>query len=206
MEEALTWLLANNIYYRSIGVSVDHDTLASLPEDGDLNDLRTIEPAESQEEVTPDDLSIEEHYSSSFVPNAAPPATQRETIEQAVQSLGQPQSSHFMWPSIGGTPINEFQTEGYFSMAFPTMFPKGKIIMVLDNIYLYLLHVGAADFNGIRMNSVTVGNYFTHLMKYDDGRFASMGGHLLIMQNLRSCSIITLLPTLLVFLSWQQYL
>ena len=34
VEEALTWLLANNIYYRSIGVSVDHDTLASLPEDG----------------------------------------------------------------------------------------------------------------------------------------------------------------------------
>ena len=59
-------------------------------------DLRTIEPAESQEEVTPDDLIIEEHYSSSFVPNAAPPATQRETIEQAVQSLGQPQSSHLI--------------------------------------------------------------------------------------------------------------
>ena len=32
-----------------------------------------------------------------------------------------------MWPSIGGTPINEFQTEGYFSMAFPTLFPTGKI-------------------------------------------------------------------------------
>uniref|UniRef100_A0A1X7VMZ5 Uncharacterized protein n=1 Tax=Amphimedon queenslandica TaxID=400682 RepID=A0A1X7VMZ5_AMPQE len=155
VEEALTWLLANNIYYRSIGVSVDQNTLASLPEDGDLTDLRTVQPAESQGEVTPDDVSTEEHYSSSFVPNAAPPATERETIEQAVQSLGQPQSSHLMWPSIGGTPINEFQTEGYFSMAFPTLFPTG-----------------AADFNGIRMNSVTVGNYFTHLMKYDDGRFA----------------------------------
>ncbi|XP_011404395.1 PREDICTED: uncharacterized protein LOC105313003 [Amphimedon queenslandica] len=155
VEEAITWLLANNIYYRGIGVIVDQDTLASLSEGRDLTVLRTIQPAESQKEVTPDDFTTEEHYSSSFVRNAAPPATQRETIEQAVQSLGHSQSSHLMWPSIGGTPINEFQTEGYFSIAFPTLFPTG-----------------AANFNGIRMNSVTVGNYFTHLMKYDNGRFA----------------------------------
>uniref|UniRef100_A0A1X7U4Y7 Helitron helicase-like domain-containing protein n=1 Tax=Amphimedon queenslandica TaxID=400682 RepID=A0A1X7U4Y7_AMPQE len=40
-------------------------------------------------------------------------------------------------------------------MAFPTLFPTG-----------------AADFNGTRMNAITAGQYFTHLMKYDDGRFA----------------------------------
>ena len=28
-----------------------------------------------------------------------------------------------MWPSIGGTPINELTTEGYFSSAFTTLFP-----------------------------------------------------------------------------------
>ena len=158
--------------YRSIGVSFDQDTLASLPEDGDLTDLPTIQPSESQGEATSDDTSTtKEHYSSSFVPNAAPPATERETIEHAVQSLGQPRSSNLMWPSIGGTPINEFQTEGYFSMVFPTLFPTGKIILMVYLIYnLYLL--GAADFNSTRTYSVTVGNYFTHLMKYDDGRFA----------------------------------
>uniref|UniRef100_A0A1X7TJF5 Uncharacterized protein n=1 Tax=Amphimedon queenslandica TaxID=400682 RepID=A0A1X7TJF5_AMPQE len=153
VEEALAWLLANNIYYRSIGVSLDQGTLASLPEDGDLTDLCTIQPTES--EASDGTTTTEEHFSSSFVPNAAPPATERETIQQAVQSLGQPQSSNLMWPSIGGTPINEFQTEGYFSMAFPTLFPTGT-----------------ADFNGTRIFSVTVGNYFTHLMKYNDGRFA----------------------------------
>ena len=31
---------------------------------------------------------------------------------------------------------------------------------------------GAADFLGQRFNKVTIGNYFTHLLKYDDGRFA----------------------------------
>ena len=40
-------------------------------------------------------------------------------------------------------------------MAFPTLFPTG-----------------AADFLGQRCNQVTIGNYFTHLMKYRDGRFA----------------------------------
>ena len=36
IEEALTWLMANNVYYRNIGVSLDQDTLAMLPEDGHL--------------------------------------------------------------------------------------------------------------------------------------------------------------------------
>ena len=58
-----------------------------------------------------------------------------------------------IWP--GGAPINEFTTEGYFSMDFPTLFPTG-----------------AADFLGVWSNQVTIGNYFTHLLKYDDGRFA----------------------------------
>ena len=155
VEEALTWLLANNIYYRKIGVSLDQDALACLPEDDNLFDLPSIQPVQSQGEVTSNDTTTEEHYSSSFVPNAAPPATEREVIQQGMQELGQSRSSTLMWPSIGGTPINEFQTEGYFSMAFPTLFPTG-----------------AADFNGTRIIPIKAGNYFTHLMKYDDGRFA----------------------------------
>ena len=57
--------------------------------------------------------------------------------------------------SIGGVPINEFTTEGYFSCAFPTLFPTG-----------------AGDFSGQRQNQVTIGNYFKHLTMYDDNRFA----------------------------------
>lgn len=64
---------------------LDQDTLASLPEDGDLTDLPTIQPTESQGEVTPvDTTTTEEHYSTSFVPNAAPSATERETIQHAI--------------------------------------------------------------------------------------------------------------------------
>ena len=54
--------------------------------------------------------------------------------------------------SIGGV---QFTTEGYFSCAFPTLFPTG-----------------AGDFSGQRQNKVTIGNYFKHLTMYDDNRFA----------------------------------
>lgn len=60
-----------------------------------------------------------------------------------------------MWPSIGGMPVNEFTTQGYFSCAFPTLFPSG-----------------ADDFLGQRQISVTIGNYFRHLMMYNDSQFA----------------------------------
>ena len=47
------------------------------------------------------------------------------------------------------------QERGYFSCAFPTLFPTK-----------------AADFLGQRQNQVTIGNYFKHLMMYGDGWFA----------------------------------
>ena len=116
--------------------------MACLPEDGDLSDLPSIQPSvQSQGEVTSNDTAAEEQYSSSFVPNAAPPATEREVIQQGMQELGQSRLS-ILRPSIGGTPNNEFQTEGYFSMAFPTLFPTG-----------------AANFNGTRIISIKAGNY-----------------------------------------------
>uniref|UniRef100_A0A1X7SQL2 Uncharacterized protein n=1 Tax=Amphimedon queenslandica TaxID=400682 RepID=A0A1X7SQL2_AMPQE len=53
-----------------------------------------------------------------------------------------------MWPSIEGTPFNEFQTKGYFSIAFPTLFLTS-----------------AADSVGTRMHAITQDQDFTHLMK-----------------------------------------
>ena len=83
---------------------------------------------------------------------------EQETICHSVQQRqsSQPSTpSGLMWPTIGGTRINKFSTEGYFSCTFPTLFPTG-----------------AADFLGQRQNAVTIRNYFKHLMMYDDGRFA----------------------------------
>ena len=57
--------------------------------------------------------------------------------------------------AILGSPINDFNTEGYVLCAFPTLFPTG-----------------AADFVALWSNAVTIGNCFKHLLTYDDGRFA----------------------------------
>ena len=59
------------------------------------------------------------------------------------------------WPTVSKVPINGFRTEGYISCAFPTLFPTGD-----------------EDFSASRQREVTSGNYFTHLIKNDDGRFA----------------------------------
>ena len=156
---ALQWLLANNIYYRNI--HIDPDALALLPEDGDLTGLCSVTVETDDQETPPaqNDPS-DDHIATSFVPiNLNPRMTEQETIRKSVQErqFHQPAETPptVMWPPRGGTPINEFKTEGYISCAFPTLFPSG-----------------AADFVAPRQHTVTVGNYFKHLMMYQDGRFA----------------------------------
>lgn len=56
--------------------------------------------------------------------------TEEQTILNAVDSLQQGTSDSAVehvipWPKTGSVPINEFTTEGYFSCAFPTLFPTG---------------------------------------------------------------------------------
>ena len=78
-------------------------------------------------------------------------------MQQSVQERQSRSSSSspaiMKWPCNGGVPIKEFTNEGYFSCAFPTLFPTG-----------------AGDYSGQHQIQVTTGNYFKHLM-CDDGRF-----------------------------------
>ena len=60
-----------------------------------------------------------------------------------------------LWPHRADTTVNEFIMEGYMSCAFSTFIPTG-----------------AGDFLAPRERVVTVGNYFNHLVRYDDGKFA----------------------------------
>ena len=165
VHRALQWLISNNAYYRANQVHIDQEALAQLPQDGDLSHLVSValespSPSDQQNPATDEDDPYDTHLVRSFVPIATQSMTVQEAVRHSVQqrqSDGPPPatSSTLMWPSIGGTPINEFATEGYFSCAFPALFPTG-----------------AADFLGHRQNQVTIGNYFKHLMMYEDGRFA----------------------------------
>ena len=100
------------------------------------------------------------HLSQSFVPTAMRSMTEQEALVKSVEerqssSSASPSRDTLAWPTIGRMPVNEFTTEGYISCAFPTLFPTG-----------------AADFSGQRQIPVTIGNYFKHLMMYEDSRFA----------------------------------
>lgn len=81
----------------------------------------------------------------SFVPITTRPLTEQEAVQQSVQERQSNSSSSstspMMWPTIGRAPINELTTEGYFSCAFPSLFPTGE-----------------GDFTGERQISVTTGN------------------------------------------------
>ena len=72
----------------------------------------------------PDFEQSEEHdseqLSSSFVPAAPRQATERESIEQVVSA-----EQSVAWPPCGDTPLNEFHSDGYMTLAFPTLYPTG---------------------------------------------------------------------------------
>ena len=161
---ALQWLVTHNQYYRSLGITIDPTTLDQLPEDGNVSDVLSVTDDCSSPDIpststppTTDTDGLEDHLPQSFVPTTAPSMTQQEAVQQSVKQRQSTCSSStpLMWPSVGGIPLNEFSTEGYFTCAFPTLFPTG-----------------AADFLSQRQVPVTIGNYFKHLMQYDDGRFA----------------------------------
>ena len=78
------------------------------------------------------------HLPQLFVPTAMRPMTEQEAVVKSVeerQSSSSPSSSSatLMWPSIGGMPINEFTTEGYFTCAFPTLFQVMLISQVKED-------------------------------------------------------------------------
>ena len=145
---ALQWLITNNIYYRANNIHIDEDALAQLPHDANLSNISSIAvetPASSDQQMSEDD-PYDAHLARSFVPVATRSMTEQEAVQQSVQQRqsdhpSADQTSTVMWPSSGGSPINKFTTEGYFTCAFPTLFPTG-----------------AADFLAQRHNQVTTSN------------------------------------------------
>ena len=108
---------------------------------------------EELELQTTDDPNIQD--SASFVPVVDRKMTEEESIRKSVQQYqsAAPKLTIVSWPQVGDSPISEFTTEGYISCAFP------------------LLPTGAAEFLSPQQNTVTIGNYFKHLMRYGDGQF-----------------------------------
>ncbi len=140
---ALEWLQQHNMYNRDI--TLDQDALSQLPEDGDLADLATVtleDPIADEEPLEQSDDPYNAFLVGSFVPVNHRKNTEQEIVQQAV-AQGNSDDQPVLWPQISGTPINEFHTEGYFTCAFPTLFPTGSV-----------------DFSAPRLHPVTIGYYF----------------------------------------------
>jgi hypothetical protein len=58
------------------------------------------------------------------------------------------------WPSIGSSPINEYNVEGLFNVAFPTLFLRGE-----------------ADWLQTKMRNFHLHEYEKHLLRYRDNNF-----------------------------------
>ena len=130
-------LAIHNQYYHALGVTIDTTSLEQLPQDGNISHLLTVtndcsSPSTVTEPPASDTATIggipaveDNHLPQSFVPFAAPTMTGQEVVHQSVEQHQSCSSSNvaLIWPSIGGMPLNEFTTEGYFTCAFPPSSP-----------------------------------------------------------------------------------
>lgn len=144
---ALEWLVQHNEFYRD--VIIDRDVLASLPDDdcdiaSVVNQVRLI-----SEEQLPDEVEDTDHphFPASYVPHDIQIRTE-EGVRRRVQCVP--------YPQLDSLPVNEFTTEGFLSMSFPWLFPSGSCCLN----------------NRSRQYRVTDLDFFRHLLKYHDGRFA----------------------------------
>ncbi|KAK3924147.1 Deoxyribodipyrimidine photo-lyase [Frankliniella fusca] len=173
---ALKWLKNNNPLYSNIEISTER--LNCLPENGNVyklmngydkilatenkddteNDYSDSDSYDSDDEFDlelindlHDEINSEEEFNEityTDVPNI-------KTFTQNDQINSNLNGSVYIWPTIGVTPINEFSSPGYISMAFPTLFPYGT-----------------GDYSMIDSKHLKLTDYVDYLMFYEDGRFA----------------------------------
>ncbi|KAJ1524613.1 hypothetical protein ONE63_011097 [Megalurothrips usitatus] len=146
---ALQFLINNNPHH--FDVEINEENLKLLPEDGNYYDkVRSYDLQEDDENLDDStcgsDSEDEENYAS--------------VIESGVPMVGKPTESAQLqtvleWPPREKAPVNGFTMLGYVCMAFPCLFPYGK-----------------ADLNSPREKPVSALNYFKHLMRFHDDRFA----------------------------------
>ena len=153
--------------FRNATFQLDVEALNSLPEDGSVlhrlcsvNNDTSITPGQMNENQGPDVASGEGEeqenlnmISTGFVPSLMP--GEREIVQMREQL--QPVEVTLTQPQIRGTPINEHDPNVRLIIdAMPILFPTGQ-----------------ADIHDDRpIGKVSPEQYFRHLMRWHDGRFA----------------------------------
>ncbi|KAE8740593.1 hypothetical protein FOCC_FOCC013893 [Frankliniella occidentalis] len=155
VKDALIWLKNSNKFY--FDVEISDANMNALPEDDNVFDILNgfdIDEQIEEPAVSLPNNNNNEHQTDSTEDNVediyesgSPIMTKAVGSDQIVSILS--------WPTISNQPINEFNDDSYIVQAFPCLFPNGN-----GNIKI---HRG-------KMESAL--NYFKHLVRYKDDRFA----------------------------------
>ncbi|XP_057837722.2 uncharacterized protein LOC131047921 [Cryptomeria japonica] len=121
--------------------------LYTLPNSFDLHP-----PSPTQEPLYNDD-EVELQATSSFIPKLPCSTPELDAIKKILH-LDKDDQNVAAWLEISFSPINEYNTEGLFSMAFPTLFPSGSALPLQP-----------------RTKHVHLHEYALHLIRYHDQRF-----------------------------------
>ena len=112
---ALIWLKQNNHYYADI--TIDHKVLRSLPLDGTIDDqLQHINDDNNSTESEDDVIT------RIFVPIILLASREDTAIRNTLDQI-QDKNCPIMWSQINGSSVNKFQTPGYITCAFLTLYP-----------------------------------------------------------------------------------
>jgi hypothetical protein len=140
---------------------IDWDSIHSLPEDETVfHRLRSIQQTEvdnTSDELGPTDLNEDNDpalnvTSNGFIPSMHSNESEISELQNGLQLT----EAVLTMPTIRPEPIDEHNRNlRYVIEAFPSLFPKGE-----------------ADFHEDRLCNVSASDYFKHLMRYHDGRFA----------------------------------
>ncbi|CAG8720803.1 17500_t:CDS:2 [Cetraspora pellucida] len=149
--KALIWLKSNNRYYANI--EIDNEALQSLPENGPIDNYLPQVQNTEDESLNDDENETDDIIIRNFVPVSPRSHRENDTINDALARMQT--RNTIAWPNIDGNSNNEFHTPGYIMRAFPTLYPYGK-----------------ADLHSERLRDVKPAEYFQHMLKYKDGRFA----------------------------------
>ena len=196
---ALRWLKANNPFYSDI--EIDADTIAELPHDGDVshllptdNDLGLMEPEARGPSETGHKVDVPEgDLSKEFLDECdrrdewrpAPSSVSMQNVTKCRESVAKERTLNeitgdvdegaaarrledpIAYPTHECIPFNE-DTPGFLSMCYPALLPWGSPRSTGPDPHPY----GADWKSDNRLTSVTKLEYFTHLLHYEDQRFA----------------------------------
>ena len=161
---ALLYKIQNDKYYSD--VQLDHDSISTLPE-ACIDVSSQLHFVSTKIDISPlmDSyiLDLENHIATQ--PSQATstfsfrlPNTYRdmEKIKDFIHTTSMTPHTTIDWLDIGSSPINKYNIEGLFDIAFPILFPNGDV----------LPHQAC-------IKNISLDTYAVHLMRYHDNRFGS---------------------------------